>query len=224
MDELDNPKEIPKPETGISLEELIKIASEINDTSTSDRGDLTNAEFAWLYTPGEKLQPLRSQAGQAAQLLMLESTFVMEAFTNTDALAVIHNHPGGTLSPSLEDINVLLRAAADNEKLDYALIAATDTGKVTGFYELKYLADRSKARDLMARNIELYRNHLHRKYEWLDQHPEVRDQMAVGDSILSSDEYTELVREAMSGSSVVGRAQPLAGFRVEKDRFVPDIP
>lgn len=223
MGELDESGETAaKEETGINLEELNKIAAEINNTPPCSRGNIAIAEFGWLYFPRQQLQPLKVQTNVLAQLMMREGAFVMEAFSGTDAIAVVHNHPGGEISPTIEDINVLLRAAADNEKLDYALIAATDSGEVTGFYELQYLGERLKARDLIQKNNDLYKDRLMKKWKWLDQHPEIMAKMSVGDSVLSPDDHRQLGQNAMAGSLVVGRARPLNGFRFENAHFVPD--
>ena len=207
----------------ISLEELTRIAGEIERTPSEERGDISNAEFAWLYKSGQPLQQLKRQTGEIAGLFMMDgSGIVFEDYSGTDAVANIHNHPSGNMQFTLEDINALLGGVTRGKNLKYSLIASTNTGKVNGFYELEYAGKRANAAALMEANNDIYRAHLGKKYDFLDKHPEVRAQMKIGESILSPQEYHTMVTEAMTASSIVGRARPLTGYLFADKRFVPE--
>ncbi|KKS12624.1 hypothetical protein A2617_03160 [Candidatus Daviesbacteria bacterium RIFOXYD1_FULL_41_10] len=227
MDNLEKSKEtITGQETGLSLEELNRIAVEINNTSPNSYGDIAHAEFGWLYFPGRPLQPLKSRTDNiiAVAFMSVGSAFFPEAFSGTDAIAVVHNHPNGHISPSIEDVNWLLDSVAENGKLKYELIAATNLEKVTGFYELQFLGERSKTRDLIQKNKDLSADRIRKKREWLDQHPEIKRKMLPGQYFLSPAEHNQLAKDAIAGSLIVGRARPLSGFRLEKDHFVTILP
>lgn len=206
----------------ISLEELTKLAKEIERTPSEERGDISNTEFAWLYTPGEPLQQLKRQKGEIAGLLMMGGGgIVFEDYSGTNAVAHVHNHPSGNMQPTLEDLNVLLGGVKRSENLRFSLIASTNSGRVRGFYELGYTGERANVVALMEGNNDIYRAYLERKYDFLDRNPEVRARMRVGDSILLPQEYHAMVAEAMNTSSIVGRPRPLNGYRFENNKFVP---
>ena len=207
--------------SSIPLEELARIGSEIESTPPEERGDISNVEFAWLYTPRKPLQLLKRQTGEIASLLMMGgSGIVFEDYSETSATAHVHNHPSGNMQPTLEDLNVLLGGVARGENLSFSLIASTHLGIVTGFYELEYNGERANVAALMEGNKNIYRAHLARKYDLLDRNPELRAKMSVGDSILSPQEYNAMVSEAMTSSSIVGRPRPLNGYRFKNWRFV----
>lgn len=209
--------------SNISLEELTRIAREIERTPPEKRGNISNAEFIWLYTPGKPLQQLKRQKGVIAGLLMMGgSGIVFEDYSRTSAIAIIHNHSSGNMQPSLEDLNVLSGGVIRGENLRFSLIASTNLGIVTGFYELKYTGARANAAALIKGNNDIYRAHVDRKNEFLERNPEILSKMKLGDSILSSEEYRNMVSEAMAASTIIGRPRPLSGYRFENLRFVPE--
>lgn len=205
----------------ISLEELTRIGSEIESMPSEGRRDISNVEFAWLYVSGKPLHLLKRQTGELALLLMMDGNCVVfEDYSETSAIAHVHNHPSENMQPSLEDLNVLLRGAAQNKNLSFALIASTNSGIVTGFYELQYIGERANAAALLKGNLDIWRRHLISKYDVLEKNPELRAKMSIGDSIFSLQEYNTMVSEAMTSSSIVGTARPLNGYRFEPWRFV----
>ncbi|MBM3209258.1 hypothetical protein FJZ40_03115 [Candidatus Shapirobacteria bacterium] len=143
-----------REQADISAEDLSAIATDINNTP-DDRGTIATREFGWLFTPGIPLQPLKPLAGELASLFMREGAFVSEPFSGTNAVAYVHNHNCGNVSPTITDVNGLLAAVEGNGRLKYSLIAATDSGRVGGFYELEYCGEQSQAGDFIKRNNEL---------------------------------------------------------------------
>ncbi len=207
--------------SSISLEELIRIKDEIKSSPPDDRGDISNVEFAWLYTPRKPLHHLKIQTNETADLFQMGGNgVVFEDYSGTNAVAIVHNHPSGYMMPSMEDLNVLLRGVAQNKNLSHELIASSELGRVTGFYELQHTGKRSKAFALMRSNLNIYCKHLTRKYNFLKKNPELHAKMKIGDRILSLEEYNSMVSEAMNSSSIIGRAHPLNGYKFENWRFV----
>lgn len=205
----------------ILLEELTRIARDIEKTPSEERGNISNAEYAWLYKAGEPLQQLKRQKGEIAGLLMMGGGgIVFEDYQKTNALAHVHNHPSGNMQPTLEDLNVLLGGVIRGQNLTFSLIASTNTGTVAGFYELKYTGERANAAPLIEGNNDIYRAHLRGKYDLLEKNPKLKAKMTIGESILSQQEYQAMVAEAMTASSIVGRPRPLDGYRFENKRFV----
>lgn len=205
-----------------SLGELTRIAREIERTSPEERGNISNAEFAWLYTPRKPLQQLKIQKGEIAGLLMMGgSGFVSEDYSGTSTIAHIHNHPGGNMQPSLEDLNVLLGGVVRCKNLSFALIASTRSGTVTGFYELEYKGERVNTAALIECNNDIYRKHLGRKYDLLHRNPELQNQMKIGSRVLSRQEYHAMVSDAMASSFIVGSPLPLKEYRFENWKFIP---
>lgn len=222
MSESSDLTEASRIESDITQEDLARIAGEINIMPPSDRGDLTTAEFGWLYSPGRHIQSLevKKDLSILGKLMMKGNAFIPDEIIDTDAIATIHNHPPGT-EPSFEDVNFLLKTAAKNRDLRYELIAATDSGKVSGFYELKFTGDRSKALDLVKKNNALYIERIMMKRDWLSKHPEEEAKLLVGDSVFSLSELGQLAEDAMDMSSVNMRIRPLNGFVFRDHHFVP---
>lgn len=201
----------------------MRIGREIERTPPEERRDISNVEFAWLYTPGKPIQQLKRQTGEIASLLMIGGNgFVSEDYSGTSAIAHIHNHPCGNMQFTLEDLNVLLGGVVRGENLSFSLIASTRSGIVSGFCELEYKGKRADATSLIEGNNQIYRVHLKRKYDLLERNPGLKAQMRMGDGVLSPEEYSTMVSEARTSSFIICRPRPLKGYRFENLRFIPE--
>jgi len=208
----------------ITLDELTEIARQIEGTPSDKFGDISKAEFGWLYTPGKPLRQLKkgtlnidSPASQVMNFMMGGGgALFQEAYTGTDAIAHLHNHPSGYMVPSLSDINSFLKTLADNLRLSFELIASTVNGKVNGFYQLEYLGKREDARSLVAGNDERMRRACSERQRFSEKNPGL---FTPGRDIFTLGEYVRFSLEAMGSSNIVGAPRPLTGHEFKDWKF-----
>jgi len=204
----------------MDVQELVELAPYIELTTSKDGLGVAEKEFVWIYGRGGLIERLQEHKTMFTLLAGgCEVAVAYEPPINTDAAALIHNHPSRDVSPSYEDIVSFLDCVSNNHELKYNLIVSTENGIVSGYFMMTYVGERSAALTLKAQ-IELKHDAiLNSRRKELRAFPE-RFDIPWGDNILSMDEEKDMVIDMLCECGFVSTFLPMPGYALNDGRFI----
>lgn len=195
--------------------ELLELIPQIEATRVDDGLGIDEREFVWLYEPDRPLRLLK----EIPSLSLLfaggkKNAASYEKPVDTNAIAIVHNHPNNRICPSVEDIENFLGHITHNPKLSYSVIAGTKGGKVAGFYTVTYLGERNRASYLKNVVTQTYQRYCDLRQEEIQKDPS-RLVAMWGSSIFTLDEQIKHSLEMLTVGGINGESLILPGYRLE---------
>ena len=206
----------------MNLKELMELKQQIESTKSEDGLGIGEREFTWMYEPGKpirRLQEIFSLTSIMLGGLRFSSGGLYQSPSNTNAIAIIHNHPSNDVHPSYWDVKTFLSCISKNPRMRYSLIAATGGSEVHGYFIMTYRGRRSEATKFEKSIEEMYRNYCNIRQKEIRENPE-RFDIKLGECIFSLKEERYMSLKAMSMSKIVGELFPMPGHKTEDWKFI----
>lgn len=204
------------------FEELLKIKTQIESTKSESGLGIGDKEFAWSYESEQGLKCLEERCSLSGLLLGgPEHAVEYVAPTNTNATVLIHNHPGGDVSPSYWDLISFLSSVSGNSRMRYSLIASTERGRVSGYLVMAYIGRRARASALKRKISKRYNDLCNLRQQEIRTSPE---EVRWGENIFTVDERRKISLELRStevyGGKITEELVPMPGYQSKRYRFV----
>ncbi len=170
------------------MEYLLEIKPQIEATFAENGMGVGEREFIWIYGPGKPLERLRKVHGFYS-LLARGRDFkhggeFIEPF-NTQAIALVHNHPSGNMIPSYSDIEGFIRCVPHNLRLKYEVIASTEGAEVRGYCVMTYDGETPEAAALRERMARMYIDKCELRQKEIGEHMERFPNLTLGKSVFT---------------------------------------
>jgi len=208
----------------IPLEELVRIKKDIEGTKLKNGRSTSDTEFSWLYRLSQPLEILEriATSPESSALQIIGVGAESPDYTNTDALAHIHNHPSGLVIPTNGDISYFLRSIQRNQDLRYELIASTSEGVVSGFYVMEYTGDRESISKKLTQLDKCFQGHAKKRKKEMEDFPDSFLHIGVGDSIFTQEEYAKISLELMELAGVKHYAVAIPSYKFQDWQFIKE--